>query len=187
MAGTVEIDRWISARLSSMLILRGKTRRLWSAVTWVGLHHNQFNELAALKVGEKMIKQNMCIPSLFILGGYLTLHLFSGSHHGQLSNVPSVEQQLPDAYSCSSKIGRERYGTGWFSIGTSILSVWISHSTLYGEFRSRFVITYSWSRLKLSHLLVQTQSDDATADIELTDEYLLLVPTVIFGFSLPLP
>ena len=35
----------------------------------------------------------------------------------------------------------------------------------------------------LDHL-VQTQSGDATADIELTDEDLLLAPTVVFGFSL---
>jgi len=32
--------------------------------------------------------------------------------------------------------------------------------------------------------LVQTQSGDATADVELTEEDLLLTPTVVFGFSL---
>jgi len=31
--------------------------------------------------------------------------------------------------------------------------------------------------------LVQTQSGDATADVELTEEDLLLAPTVVFGFS----
>ena len=32
--------------------------------------------------------------------------------------------------------------------------------------------------------LIQTQSGDATDVIELPDEHLLLVPTVVFGFSL---
>jgi hypothetical protein len=42
-------------------------------------------------------------------------------------------------------------------------------------------------KLHLTHPpdhLVQTQSGDATADTELIDEDLLLVPTVVFGFSL---
>lgn len=32
--------------------------------------------------------------------------------------------------------------------------------------------------------LVQIQSNDSTSDIELTDQDLLLTPTVVFGFSL---
>lgn len=43
--------------------------------------------------------------------------------------------------------------------------------------------TINLPRLRIDHL-VQTQSNDATSDVEMTDAELLLAPTVVFGFSL---
>ena len=39
-------------------------------VSLIGVHHKQFDELAALKAGEKLIKYNVCILPFFRFGGY---------------------------------------------------------------------------------------------------------------------
>jgi hypothetical protein len=120
MAGTVKIDSLDAYPLKFHADPEGlkesirKRGKKW--VSLIGVHHKQFDGLAALKVGEKLIKHNVCILLFFILlESYSdSLYVFegSGSHHGRSSNVPSVEQQLPDAYSCSSKGGWERCGKG---------------------------------------------------------------------------
>ena len=45
-----------------------KRSKKW--VSLIGIHHKQFDGLAALKVGEKLIKHNVCILFFSHFGGY---------------------------------------------------------------------------------------------------------------------
>ena len=58
----------------------------------IGIHHKQFDGLAALKVGEKLIRYNMCILFFSHFGGYSN-PFFEGSglYHGGSSDVLLVE------------------------------------------------------------------------------------------------
>ena len=73
--------------LKESIMKRGKK---W--VSLIGVHHKQFDGLAALKVGEKLIKRTVCILFFSHFGGYSDpIFQGSGSHHGGSSDIPSVE------------------------------------------------------------------------------------------------
>ena len=71
MSGTVKIDSLDAYPLKFHADPEGlketitKRGRKW--VSLIGVHHKQFDGLAALKVGDKLIKHNVCILLLFIL------------------------------------------------------------------------------------------------------------------------
>jgi len=69
--------------LEESIMKRGKK---W--VSLIGIHHKQFNGLATLKVGEKLIKHNVCILFFSHFGGYSNPFFEGlGSHHGGSNDV----------------------------------------------------------------------------------------------------
>lgn len=75
-------------------------------VDLIGMHHKQFEGIAALKYGEKVIKHNVCIFDIFSAClKYLLWLTGTQPNHGRQSNLPSPESQPHAPRSCSTENG----------------------------------------------------------------------------------
>ncbi|KAF8148667.1 P-loop containing nucleoside triphosphate hydrolase protein [Crassisporium funariophilum] len=136
--------------LREMVAKRGKK---W--VSLIGMHHKQFDGIAALKCGDKLLRHNVRSR---IMIDRATFRRLNSNYQLPTPVPPKVEDN-------SDVAGSSRFGL-------------TPPIDMYGN------PTPPPVNLNVSDHLVQTQSADDTADVEMTEEDLLLTPTVVFGFSL---
>jgi len=163
MSGTVKIDSLDAYPLKFHADPEGlketitKRGRKW--VSLIGVHHKQFDGLAALKVGDKLIKHNVRGR---VMVDRATFRRLNSNYQMPIPVPPKADENA------GVQVG-SRFGPQFDPYGNPI-----PQPPSVASFTQPFTQDH----------LVQTQSGDATADIELTDEDLLLAPTVVFGFSL---
>ncbi|KDR69962.1 hypothetical protein GALMADRAFT_255287 [Galerina marginata CBS 339.88] len=135
--------------LKETILKRGKK---W--VSLIGVHHNQFDGIAALKAGDKLLKHNVRSR---IMVDRATFRRLNANYILPTPVPPKVEDSAVKANS--------RFAPQY---------------DIYGNPLPEQIVPVN---SQADHL-VQLQSNDATPDVEMTDAELLLTPTVVFGFSL---
>ncbi|KAF8956224.1 P-loop containing nucleoside triphosphate hydrolase protein [Flammula alnicola] len=137
--------------LKEAILKRGKK---W--VSLIGIHHKQFEGIAALKAGDKLLKHNVRSR---IMVDRATFRRLNANYLLPTPVPPTMEGS-------SVAGGDSRFGPQYDPYGNPIPILPPSVPSLFnsGEF-----IAFS---------------NDATPDVEISTEDLLLTPTVVFGFSL---
>ncbi|PPR04913.1 hypothetical protein CVT24_007157 [Panaeolus cyanescens] len=136
------------AQLKQNVTERGKK---W--VSLIGIHHKQFDGIAAIKIGEnKVIRHNVRSR---IMIDRATFRRLNPNYVLPFPVHPKTDD--PNA-TTDSRFTQQQYDEYGTPLPPPIPGQQVD--------------------------LVQIQSDEATPDVELTEEDLLLTPTVVFGFSL---
>ncbi|KAF8882735.1 P-loop containing nucleoside triphosphate hydrolase protein [Gymnopilus junonius] len=157
--------------LKESLLKRGKK---W--VSLIGVHHKQFDGLAAIKSQDKLLKHNVRGR---IMVDRATFRRLNPNYVLPTPVPPKVEDNVDTKTNT-----RFNQPPQYDSYGNPLPPLQVNQNL--GIFL--MPSSASSSEIDLPHLridhLVQTQSNDATPDVEMTDAELLLAPTVVFGFSL---
>jgi hypothetical protein len=156
--------------LKETLMQRGKK---W--VSLIGVHHKQFDGLAAIKAGDKLLKHNVRGR---IMVDRATFRRLTPNYVLPTPVPPKVEDNTDTKTNSRFVQQFDAYGNP-----LPQQPVIQSPGIIFPPPSASSSMIYLPPRLQAVNL-VQLQSNDATADVEMTDAELLLAPTVVFGFSL---
>ncbi|KDR70007.1 hypothetical protein GALMADRAFT_145052 [Galerina marginata CBS 339.88] len=141
--------------LKETILKRGKK---W--VSLIGVHHKQFDGIAALKVEDKLLKHNVRSRIMVDRATFRRLN----ANYRLPTPVPPKMKDASTTVKFNPRFAPPPPQLQFDSFGHPIPN--------------------NMPLVQNQDHSVQVQSNDATPDVEMTDKELLLTPTVVFGFSL---